>query len=258
VGSVTISKLSFRFITCASKIHRADFKLVSYIRDYEYPKWIFQLIGDEVDKYLFVSESIKDFYQLSGETIYLGSAFKPVSKKNTSKKFVIGYLGRLVDWKGAKELLEAYQKLSVENIELVLWGSGEKQPGSIEKTLKKTLIPGVCFEGFIDKPSKAFAKMDCFVLPSKKAEPFATTVIEAALAGVPIIATNIGGTPEFIKHEKNGLLVDPADTNQLAAALLRLIKEPLFAKKIAQQAQKDAQKFTQEKFILKFEKALLN
>jgi len=142
----------------ASKIYRSDFKLVSYIRDYDYPKWIFQLIGDEVDKYLFVSESIKDFYKLPGETIYLGSAFKPDIRKNISKKFVIGYLGRLVDWKGAKELLEAFHKLSVENTELVIWGSGEKQSGSIEKNILNTAIPGVHFEGFIDQPRKLLLK----------------------------------------------------------------------------------------------------
>lgn len=241
----------------ASKIHRSDFKLINYIRDYDYPKWIFQLIGDEVDKYLFVSESVKNFYKLPGETIYLGSALKPIKKKTSDKKFVIGYLGRLVDWKGAKELIEAFKKIQLKNTQLNIWGSGDKQSGTNEKQLKKIGSEQIKFAGFTNNPAEAFAQMSCYVLPSKKPEPFATTIIEAALAGIPIIATNIGGTAEFIKHEKNGLLVSAGDTNQLAAAMLRLIHEPEFAVKMADQAKKDAQKYMQEKFITRFEKAVL-
>jgi glycosyltransferase involved in cell wall biosynthesis len=99
--------------------------------------------------------------------------------------------------------------------------------------------------------------MDCFVLASQKAEPFATTLIEAAMSGVPIVATDTGGTNEFLRHEYNGLLVAPGDTNQLAAALVRLKQKPSFAKKLADQAIKDAQKFSQEKFIKRFEKEIL-
>jgi hypothetical protein len=70
----------------SSKIHRSDFKLICYVRDYDYPKWVFQLIGDEVDKYLFVSNSIRDFYQLAGEVVYLGSSLRPKTAKKTNGK----------------------------------------------------------------------------------------------------------------------------------------------------------------------------
>lgn len=243
----------------SSKIHRSDFKLISYLRDYDYPKWIFGLIGDEVDKYLFVSDSVKKFYKLSGDVIYLGSDFK--NKKNNLRKnkiFTIGYLGRLVDWKGALDLQSAFKKIANKNTELIFWGTGEGQKGTIENILKKSVSKQIKMAGFTPKPELAYAKMDCYVLPSQKMEPFATTLIEVALSNVPIVATGSGGTPEFITHEKNGLLVKPGDTNQLAQALLRLIEDPDFALRLATNAYKDAQKFTQEKFIKVFEKKLIS
>ncbi len=242
----------------SSKIHRSDFKLICYVRDYEYPKWVFQLIGDEVDKYVFVSNSVRDFYKLSGEVIYLGSSFQP--KKvivNQNKKYTTGYMGRLVDWKGAKELVNAFKKITDKDMQLILWGTGEGQKGSIEEILKKHSSDRIKMMGHTKNPAEAFSKMDSFVLASQKAEPFATTLIEAALSGVPIIATQTGGTSEFIHHEQNGLLVTPGATNQLTSALVRLKEDSILAKKLAAQAGKDAQKFTQEKFMKRFEKALL-
>jgi glycosyltransferase involved in cell wall biosynthesis len=243
----------------SSKIHRSDFKLVSYVRDYDYPKWVFSLIGDEVDKYLFVSDSVKKFYKLSGDVIYLGSDFKNNKNYQRNKKiFTIGYLGRLVDWKGALDLQEAFKKIANKHTELIFWGTGKAQSGSIENILKKSVSKQIKLAGFTTKPEIAYAKMDCYVHPSKNMEPFATTVVEAALSKVPIIATNNGGTSEFIVHEKNGLLVKPGDTNQLAQALLGLIDDPDFALRLATNAYKDAQRFTQEKFIKVFEKKLIS
>lgn len=242
----------------SSKIHRSDFKLICYVRDYDYPKWVFQLIGDEVDKYLFVSKSIQDFYKLSGEVIYLGTSFQPKkAEKSSHKKYTIGYIGRLVDWKGGRELVAAFKKIINKDMQLIFWGTGEGQKGSIEEALKKHSSDQVKFMGHTNTPADAFNKMDSFVLASQKAEPFATSMIEAAVAHVPIIATETGGTSEFIQNERNGLLIKPGDTNQLAAALVRLKDDTSLARKLADQALKDAQKYTEEKFMKRFEKALL-
>jgi glycosyltransferase involved in cell wall biosynthesis len=243
-------------VALASKVYRADFKLISYIRDYDYPKWMFPLIGDEVDKYLFVSKSVRSFYKLAGNVIYLGSEFK--TKLNSlPKKFVIGFLGRLVDWKGAEQLLKAVHNLKQADVNLYIWGTGKGQKGSIEEKIKKQSGSGVKFFGHTSDPASAFSQMSCFVLPSQKPEPFATTLIEAALSKVPIIATDTGGTNEFVKNGKSGLLVMAGDTNQLSRALVRLKDDPNLASKLVEQAFLDAQKFTQAEFIKRFEKVLV-
>ncbi len=95
--------------------------------------------------------------------------------------------------------------------------------------------------------------IDIFVLPSKSPEPFATNVIEAAMTKLAIVATNIGGTPEFIKHNKNGLLVKPNDSSSLRGALIRLIRDKKLAKKLANQAFSDSQKFSEENLARRLE-----
>lgn len=239
-----------------SKVYRADFKLISYIRDYDYPKWMFSLIGDEIDKYLFVSKSVRSFYNLSGVVIYLGSEIQTLSHQR-SKKFNIGFLGRLVEWKGAEQLVKAVKNLKQADVNLYIWGTGKGQKGSIEEKIKKQSGSGVKFFGHTSDPASAFSQMSCFVLPSQKPEPFATTLIEAALAKVPIIATDNGGTGEFIKNGKNGILIKAGDTNQLSHSLVRLKDDPVLASKLADQAFLDAQKFTQAEFIKRFEKVLV-
>ncbi len=260
----------------AKKLYDLDFKLIGYIRDYDYPKWIFKLIRNEVDKYLFVSDAVKNFYHLNGPAVCLGSDMKSHLDKVPQSKvrgfravkgigeddYVIGYLGRLVDWKGGEWLVEAFHQIKDSKAKLIFFGTGEKQKGSVESKLKQLvkkyhLEKKVFFTGFIEDAALALKVMNCFVLPSQKPEPFATSVIEAAFAKIPIIATNIGGTPEFIHDQKNGLLVSPKNTNQLAAALLRLIKEPKLGQKLAEQAFKDAAGFDQKQFIKHLEKELL-
>jgi glycosyltransferase involved in cell wall biosynthesis len=260
----------------SKKLFDLDFKLISYLRDFDYPKWLFKVIGEEVDKYLFVSDAVRKFYQLHGSSICLGSDIKNQLDKTSSKQvsdfkkrlkinqsdYVIGYLGRLVDWKGGEQLLESFSKLNLSNTKLVFFGTGEKQKGSIEQKLKHQikkyrLDNQVILTGFVDDVALALKIMNCYVLPSQKPEPFATSVIEAAFAKLPIVATNVGGTPEFIKDQKNGLLVAPKNTNQLTQALLRLVEDQKLSKKLSEQVFKDAASFDQKSFVKQFEKELL-
>lgn len=260
----------------AKRLFGLQFHLISYIRDYDYPKWIFRLIKKQVNKYLFVSASVQNYYRLPGEVIYLGSDIESKYKNITNQEvikikkslnitksdFVIGFIGRLVNWKGAMQLVKSFKESEIKNAKLILWGTGDKQAGSIEQDLKKYVLEHqlkdrVIFAGHTLYPEAAFKIMNCFVLSSVKPEPFATTVIEAALAKVPIIATDIGGTAEFIRHEKNGLLIKADDTNQLSQALLRLMKDSSTAQKMAGQAYQDADEFREKVFIQKLEKYLL-
>jgi glycosyltransferase involved in cell wall biosynthesis len=64
---------------------------------------------------------------------------------------------------------------------------------------------------------------DLFVLPSL-GDALPTVLIEALAAGVPVIATDVGGIPEIIENNKNGLLIPPADSESLVAACLKLME----------------------------------
>lgn len=275
-GLVKDYKLSLKVLR-RKETPKFDFKLICRIWDYGYPNWLLKSLGLSVDKFLVVSKSVAGYYKLQkpkAETVYLASDIhqqikgpKLKSKAQRLKKelgivkgdFVIGFAGRLVEWKGPLYLLNAFRKINDPHLKLIYFGTGKGQEDDVEERLKreirnKRLEDRIVMAGFVEDSSLIYSMINCFVQSSIESEPFATNMVEAALSKVPIIATHIGGTPEFIKSGKNGLLVKPKDTNQLAQALLRLSRDKKLAKKLANNAYKDAQKFKEEIFIKKLEK----
>lgn len=89
---------------------------------------------------------------------------------------------------------------------------------------------------------------DLFVLPSVK-EGLPYVILEAAAAGLPIVATKVGGMPEIITDRSNGLLIPPADPKSLARAIDELLSSQELAQKLGQKAYGDAGRFGLEKMI---------
>ena len=86
-----------------------------------------------------------------------------------------------------------------------------------------TLIPGLP-PGSAELEA-AFAAADVFVLPSVH-EPFGIVALEAMARGIPLIASNVGGLPDFVQDGKNGMLFDPSASNGLVDAFDRLVALP--------------------------------
>ena len=89
--------------------------------------------------------------------------------------------------------------------------------------------------GSIPDAYKYLKAFDLFVLSSvKEGQPW--VILEAMVAPLPIVATNIAGIPEMIENEKSGLLVEPADSDALAAAIEKILTHPSLAHEMAQNA----------------------
>ena len=86
-----------------------------------------------------------------------------------------------------------------------------------------TLVPGLP-PGSAELEA-AFAAADVFVLPSVH-EPFGIVALEAMARGIPLIASNVGGLPDFVQEGKNGMLFDPSAPNGLVDAFDRLVALP--------------------------------
>ena len=86
-----------------------------------------------------------------------------------------------------------------------------------------TLVPGLP-PGSAELEA-AFASADVFMLPSVH-EPFGIVALEAMARGIPLIASNVGGLPDFVKDGENGLLFDPSDPANLVRAFDRLVALP--------------------------------
>jgi glycosyltransferase involved in cell wall biosynthesis len=82
--------------------------------------------------------------------------------------------------------------------------------------------------------------MDVFVLPSHS-EGVSLALLEAMAAGLPVIASRVGGLPEVVRHEENGLLIPVGDAAALAQSLTRVLEAPAWAKSLGDQARQDIQ-----------------
>jgi glycosyltransferase involved in cell wall biosynthesis len=91
------------------------------------------------------------------------------------------------------------------------------------------------------------------VLPSiSDSEAFSVALVEAMASGRPVIGTNIGGTPQVIDDEKNGLLVAPKDPKALSLAILRVLSDYSLAERLGREGVIKSQGFDWEIQIAKY------
>ncbi|MFW6116567.1 MAG: glycosyltransferase family 4 protein [bacterium] len=141
---------------------------------------------------------------------------------------LVSFVGRLIYAKGVQDLIRAFARIkpSYPKLTLVIVGDGpyrgnlEALAGSVNHH-DDVLLVG---EKDHDEVFALLEASDIFVNPSYS-EGLPTSVMEAAIAGVPIIATDIGGTREIIKDDTTGILVEPSDVQQLANRLEQLASD---------------------------------
>ncbi|HSX05506.1 MAG TPA: glycosyltransferase family 4 protein [Candidatus Saccharimonadales bacterium] len=130
---------------------------------------------------------------------------------------------RLVTAKGIGELLTAFKDLRTTNQHLLLWLVGD---GPEAEKFKRQAAgdASIVFVGHSDEPLRYVAASDVFVHPSYH-EGFSISLVEATMLGRPVVACNVGGNPEIIQNDSNGLLIPPRDSEALQAALARLAND---------------------------------
>jgi glycosyltransferase involved in cell wall biosynthesis len=134
------------------------------------------------------------------------------------------FVGRLASNKGLLPLVDAFQSLarSDPSASLVLVGADGGQKAAVEARVRSAgLTDRVRIPGFAADEAllaSAFREARLFVLPSEY-EAFGLVLLEALAHGTPVVASRVGGIPEFIEDGKAGRLVAPRDVPALAAAL---------------------------------------
>ena len=139
---------------------------------------------------------------------------------NYSNKGYFLYIGRLSKEKGLNYLLEALKDLPKE-IKLKIVGTGEEEK-NLKQYAKENNLNNVEFIGFKNREEIKEYYQSCIatILPCNWFEIFGMTNIESFINGKPVIASNIGGIPEIVEHNVNGLLFEPANVEQLKEHIL--------------------------------------
>ncbi len=150
---------------------------------------------------------------------------------------VIGSVGWLTTIKGHRFLVDAVAQLKQEypHLHLVILGSGDQHEALLQQASQAGIRQAVHLVGHREDVERALAGMDCFVLPSLN-EGMGRALIEAMAAGLPVIASRVGGIPSLIEDEKNGLLIPAGDSYALATALRQILSDPAWACTLGQNA----------------------
>ncbi|QMV61370.1 glycosyltransferase family 4 protein [Pseudomonas berkeleyensis] len=138
---------------------------------------------------------------------------------------VVLFLGRLNADKGLRELAQAMVGLDEVFPALHWLIVGPDEGGMVEhiRTVAGSLAGRLHFQGFTGEPEAYMAAAEIFCLPSYR-EGFGSSVLEAAAAGVPSVASRIYGLTDAVEEGVSGLLVSPANVPELVAALRRLLE----------------------------------
>ncbi len=99
-----------------------------------------------------------------------------------------------------------------------------------------------------DEVRRLYLEADIFAMPSLS-EAFGVALLEALASGVPVVATRVGGIPEFIQHGINGLLIEPNNPRELAESILKLLEDVDMAAQLGQQGRITAQHFGLEQML---------
>ncbi len=133
---------------------------------------------------------------------------------------IIGTIANSYPAKNLPMLLEAFDAVAGEfpDVDLVVIGDGPKMPELLARRSGLAHRARICLPGALPDAARLLKAFDLFILPSTK-EGLPWAILEASLAGVPIIATRVGALPELIEDGETGLLIPPADRERLVSAI---------------------------------------
>ena len=167
-------------------------------------------------------------------------------REKFSDKFIVGHIAAMDDLeKGHSILLQAARILQQDapGIQFILLGSGR-----LEEEFRQQAegLTNVCFAGWVDDPITWIAAFDLFAFPSL-AEALGSTLLDVLRAGVPIVASRVGGIPEIIT-EGCGVLIPPGNSGggerRLAGQLVRLYRSDELRRRLSEKGVERAKEFS--------------
>jgi len=168
----------------------------------------------------------------------------------TPDEFIVGTIAELHKVKGLDILLKAWVKFNKNKVaKLVIISDGEEKNNLIKMAQSLGISDTVVFAGFIEEARFLLQAFDIFVLPSRK-EGLPYVLLEAGFAGLPVIASKVGGIPEIIDSGINGILVNKEDNEALFSSLILLKEDAKLQRRLGSALKEKIEKeFSLEKMV---------
>lgn len=143
---------------------------------------------------------------------------------------IVAALCRLHEVKGVEHFLEAAVTLTrrFPEARFIVAGDGYHRPTLERYAVQLGLADRVLFTGFRHDVPEFLSEVQVSVLPSLS-EALSNTLLESMAAGLPVVATRVGGNPEVVEHGVTGFLVPPREPEALVATVARLLEQPALA-----------------------------
>lgn len=211
-------------------------------------------------RFIVLSDSWKNFYMdnfgfKADQIVVLPNPVKipgEIPQRISSKKVKFLFLGRIGERKGVFDLIEAFSTLLEQekhSSELIIAGDGE-----VEKA--RNIVKNLQLERYInilnwvneEQRDALLEKADVFVLPSYN-EGMPMALLEAMSWGLPVITTPVGGIPEVVIPNHNGLLVKPGCIQDLLSAMQSLIIDRELRRRLGENARKSVKLFDAKNYL---------
>ena len=181
------------------------------------------------------------------------AAFQARSPAPAVRRFIV--VANLRPEKNHETLLAAVAALREEypEVEVQIVGDGPRRRELETLACHRGIAANVTFLGHREDVPALLAAADAFVLPSRS-EAFPNSAIEAMAAGLPVVASAVGGLLDLIEHGRTGLLVPPGEPDALAAAMRSVVRNPARAAALGAAARADVQqRYSFDRMVSAFE-----
>jgi phosphatidylinositol alpha-mannosyltransferase len=167
----------------------------------------------------------------------------PIEKFMDGKLNIL-FVSRLEKRKGLNYLLQAFRQVKEEipNTRLIIVGPGTRLRRKYERYVARSGLKDVIFVGLVSYAElpRYYKTADVFCAPATGSESFGIILLEAMSMGKPIVASNIEGYASVVSHGVDGLLVPPADKDNLAKALISLLGDESLRRQMGAQGRAKA------------------
>lgn len=237
---------------------------------YDYPNSAIRFIYAVIEKltrfptkyYIAVSEYLQKMLLQTGINntkicVVWNGVEDPLIESHVFSKdtVTIGSIGRLHGVKNYSELIFACASFKGANWKLKIVGEGNERQNLEILVSKLGLSEKIEFVGYVGDVYKELEDIDIYVQPSLS-EGFGLTVVEAMLAGKPVIVSPFGSLPELVQNGKTGIVMKGTDSIDIAEAVNELLSDKEKARRLARDGQSFARtNFGIEKWVRETEKA---